>query len=122
MKRLLVVSLFASLLVPEVPEAENKTFKVYMLGNKSCGSLLDAYESTSSDKALRKGGNFLYPKSFLYESWIAGYVSAANVASNDVTTRIDMEGVTRWVRNYCEENPADRVINAAAHFVREKAN
>lgn len=92
---------------------------IYSVGSNSCGTLLEAYEGTSADRGIRRNGENFYSEAHRYETWLAGYVSAANVASERPLKNVDTAGVTRWIRDYCEQNPSEPVVTAAAMFVKE---
>ena len=96
-----------------------KRIALYGVGASSCGSLLQAWQESSPDVGVQHQGQLFRSKASLYEEWIAGFISATNMSnqSGNVAASSDIQGVTRWVRNYCEANPTHLVSRAMASFV-----
>lgn len=55
-----------------------------------------------------------------YISWIAGYISAVNINTDDtydILGKLAMNSVKLWIKNYCNNNPQKILGNAAEHLV-----
>jgi hypothetical protein len=53
--------------------------------------------------------------SFQQRSWIAGYLSGYNVASNDpdfLVSKPDAAAIYIWIDNYCRNKPLDDLMHA----------
>jgi len=96
---------------------------LYGVGSSSCGSLLQAWQESSPDVGVQHDGQLFRSKASLYQEWIAGFISAKNMAeeSGDVASGSDIQGITRWIRNYCQANPTHLVSRAASAFVFAQA-
>ena len=94
---------------------------LYGVGASSCGSLVQAWQESSPDVGVQREGQLFRSKASLYQEWIAGFVSATNMSNEtgDVAAGSDIQGITRWVRNYCEANPTHLVSRAVTAFVSE---
>lgn len=48
-------------------------------------------------------------------SWVLGYLTATAMERNvDLLERADSVAVSRWMDNYCRDNPLDNIIQGAA--------
>lgn len=98
---------------------------VYGIGSNSCGALVQAYREGSPSVGVEHQGRVFSAKSQLYAQWLAGFFSSSNVfksETGDFAKGTDMDGLTEWVRFYCEKNPTQSVIRAATEcaFAVEK--
>jgi hypothetical protein len=57
----------------------------------------------------------------LYTQWVAGFVSGVSweADDSDILTRMDFDGLTAWVNDYCKANPLAKVTTGAAMLVQE---
>ena len=57
----------------------------------------------------------------LYTQWVAGFVSGVSWEADDpdILTRMDFDGLTAWMHNYCKANPLAKVSTGAAMLVQE---
>lgn len=59
------------------------------------------------------------------ESWLGGFISAMNAFSAinghgpDVTSGTDLDGIFRWMDNYCAAHPLEQVSGAAESLIVE---
>jgi hypothetical protein len=77
------------------------------LGNQTCGTW------TANPTAAGGVG-------VLYQQWLFGFVSGVSVAdpSHDPLSNLDVAAITLWFDDYCRNNPAARLADAATAFVR----
>lgn len=93
-------------------------FTVSGLGTNSCGSYIAAINTRFIDQGMTYQGESFYPKSGVYAQWLAGFVSASNWAKNpESQDQTDLNGLTLWVKNYCEAHPDMPIVKAAVDFI-----
>jgi hypothetical protein len=53
--------------------------------------------------------------------WVAGFVSGVSWEADDpdILTRMDFDGLTAWMHDYCKANPLAEVSTGAAMLVQE---
>jgi hypothetical protein len=53
----------------------------------------------------------------LYTQWVAGFVSGVSweADDSDILTRMDFDGLTAWMNNYCKANPLAKVTTRRSH-------
>jgi hypothetical protein len=93
---------------------------IYGVGNDSCGKLVQAYRGDHPTIAYQNKGRILHPESKIYSEWLYGYFSAYNEYASktgDFTGGVDGQGLSEWVRSYCEKNPTHRVERAASECI-----
>ncbi len=100
-------------------------------GNLSCGQILEIKEVGElevSDGIIQFGLEETFEKLhkaaalaayMVPYSWVQGYVSAQSQHTNLATT--DSAAVTKYLENYCEENPLDTLQDATDSLVAELA-
>jgi hypothetical protein len=120
MNRITTLAL-AILIVGASETRAEKMVTVLGLGNKSCGSWIEA----------RRANNVT---SDIFEGWIAGFLSgsnsiAAHTAGIDIlseaSTQGDAQGLWAWIDNYCRAHPLNSIAAAAdalgAELIRRAA-
>jgi hypothetical protein len=57
----------------------------------------------------------------LYRQWVARFVSGVSWEADDpdILTRMDFDGLTTWMHDYCKANPLAKVTTGAAMLVQE---
>lgn len=92
-------------------------------GAGSCGSFLDSINAmapapTGKIRSVTSEGKQWLEEGNLYEQWLAGYVSGYN-ASLPLKKQVsfDMDGITQWVKHYCEENADVTLTYAVGAFI-----
>jgi hypothetical protein len=93
---------------------------LYGVGANSCGAFVQAYREGPPGIGVPYKGRVFSASSNLYAQWLAGFFSSYNSFNSqngDFSGRVDIEGLTEWVRNYCEKNAAHLVNRAAAEAV-----
>ncbi len=80
-------------------------FTAYGIDSASCGKYI---QDTASSPAA----------SNTYTLWLAGFVSGTNLHKSR-STYIDLEGLTVWVTSYCQRNPLETFMHAAAELDKE---
>ena len=83
--------------------AQRDQFMVYGPTEESCESWLAA--SGAEETAL--------------EWWLLGFVSGADLMSEQPLRSSDSEGLAGWVDRYCAEHPLDPIVKAAIDLVAE---
>ena|SRR5215472_5496397 len=79
------------------------------LGGQRCGAW------TADNSATGGGGVGL-----LYQQWIFGFLSGVSYAdqAHDPLKGMDTPTVMNWLDNYCQDNSAERLMDAAIAFAR----
>ena len=98
--------LIASLMTVPVTKALAQT-PMIGLGGQRCGAW------TANGSA--DGGVGL-----LYQQWIYGFLSSSAERDPDLLKDIDANVIKGWLDNYCANNSAERFLDAAKAFVRER--
>jgi hypothetical protein len=83
-------------------------YAVVGVGNKSCGSYVDA----------RRHDDDLY-----YGAWLGGYLTAKNYdvdGLNNLIEGTDLNGVELWIENYCKSRPTATFAGAVAAFAKSQ--
>jgi hypothetical protein len=96
-----------------------RNISAYGVGTSSCASFLRTTDSTpgSSRSLAYPNGQTWFSENRLYAEWIMGFITAMNaVYENQIHT--DGPGFDLWLRNWCQEHPANSVHWAVAEFVR----
>ena len=78
------------------------------LGDQRCGAWIENTPSTSSGVGL------------LYQQWVFGFLSGVSYADpdHDPLKSTDAAAVTKWFDDYCRNDTAARLVDAAIAFVR----
>ena len=93
------------------------TIRVDGVGGDSCGALVQAYREGSPSIGVQSKGRIFSAQSQLYAQWLSGFYSAYNgfvAKTGDFSGGVDMQGLSEWVRSYCEKNPTHLVFRAAS--------
>jgi len=77
------------------------------LGGQTCGAW------TANPPATSGVGAF-------YQQWVLGFLSGVSFADPDHDPLNDSDGaaITTWLNDYCQQNPAARLVDATTAFVR----
>ena len=86
-------------------------------GTGSCGKYLAAIEGADD------GDNLSIVRESMYFSWVQGYLTGLNsryLLCQELSTDLsDVSAIEFWIKNYCEENPLDQYLMAAAKLWAE---
>lgn len=105
MKRLLVsVSLILNLSASSVSFAEG--YITFGIGNHSCGKYVENFKK---DASIDRG---------LYGIWLSGYLTRFSRDNRVDQVKTDIDGMERWLLNYCKQNPLKNVAYASAMLIR----
>lgn len=99
------------------PSTAADTIAIYGVGSDSCGALVQAYREGPPSVGVQSKGRIFSAKSNLYAQWLSGFYSAYNgfvTKTGDFSGGVDMQGLSEWVRSYCEKNPTHLVFRAAS--------
>jgi hypothetical protein len=82
-------------------------------GTRSCGSVIEIYESKDE-----------FSKRLIHE-WINGYLTALNYSKSgvyNIAKGVDLGGRSKWIQNYCNENPLKQLATAVEVMAHELEN
>lgn len=97
------------------------SFTISGLGTNSCGAYVMAINARNIDQGMTYQGETYYPKSAAYVQWVSGFVSASNRGKKEEKQDMtDIEGLTLWIKNYCESHPDLPLAKAAIDFMDRK--
>ncbi len=90
------------------------------IGNDSCASYVLALAEDRPTAAIEMEGKTYYTAANAYTQWINGFVTATNLASKPGRGQIlvDVNGIALWIKNFCDANPSERIVNGVVAFVR----
>ena len=104
-----LVAIAAGMLMAPVIAAADEVLAVAGAGASSCGKFIADTEGTET-------------MSLIYFSWAQGFLTGLNakyVKSRDSTDLSDRDALELFIENYCEENPLDNYVRAAAKLWHE---
>ena len=111
----------AALLITTSTNAQE--FAIWGAGQDSCGSYVLALQKYRPMEMLSwQGENYSTP-SHRYAQWISGYVSAVNrmrvdLGFSQIAYKGDINGMALWIKNYCDQHPAELIVSGVDNFVR----
>ena len=90
------------------------------LGSDSCASFVLALTDNRPTDAMTMGGKTYFTTANAYTQWVTGFVTSANWSGRPGKgqMQIDVNGISLWVKNYCEQNPSQSIVFAASAFVQ----
>lgn len=87
-----------------------RTVPVRGVGEEDCGVWVEHRKVPNDPKALEM------------EAWVNGFMTAADLYSNDGDTRLSREGMLVWMDRYCQRRPLDQVYRATRNLIYELKN
>lgn len=99
----------AILLLAATPSmsAGYRTIPVRGVGEEDCGVWVGHRKIPNDPKALEM------------EAWVNGFMTAADLYSNDGDTKVSREGMLVWMDRYCQRRPLDQVYRATRNLIYE---
>ena len=100
---------FAAASVPTAAETGDDGGRLVIgQGANSCWAWTRSHEAKTATQGL-------------YTQWVAGFVSGVSWEADDpdILTRMDFDGLTAWMHDYCKANPLAKVSTGAAMLVQE---
>jgi hypothetical protein len=119
MRTAVVIALCALLAAPS--HAEDKRL-LRGPGTDSCGRYLAARDGTplGQSKAMKVKGEDYFAYGHVQGAWVQGFLSALSLTHGTTKIdRVDWPGIDGWLRNWCAKNPAEKIYDAVAAFVKE---
>lgn len=92
-------------------------------GNASCGTFLTAMNAMSPApggevRVITYDAKHWYEEGTQYFQWIWGYVSGYNATQPmGQQIKVDQDGITQWVKHYCENNADVTLLYATGAFI-----
>lgn len=118
--RYIVTAMIAASVLSYNP-AQGRGYFVYDPGNQSCEKYLAAVHghAPGTASAINRRSRRYSDDHYLYMAWLGGFLSATNwwlMGDERNEIRVDGSAVDVWIRKWCEQNPASRLIEAASAF------
>lgn len=103
--------------------AEKQGFWTWGRSNTTCGSYVFALEEHGPRTGREYRGTFYGTPSAMNAQWIAGFLSGANYVAHangrpPIKYSGDTDGITLWVKQWCEKNPTRNITAAAIAFIK----
>jgi hypothetical protein len=88
-------------------------------GAQPCDTFILAFQDKDGDDAIRTPeGKFYYSRAALISDWIGGYLTAVNMhVPSGRQTLVNVDGLTPWIKRYCESNPTATVLSAVNDYL-----
>jgi hypothetical protein len=118
MKNIPALFILFTIAFPSVAISE-KLVTVYGEGSDSCGSYTLALSENTPTGGIELNGKDYYSKAAAYSQWVAGFVTANNFSGRRVSSHIDFNGMSMWIKSYCENKPTETIAHAAEAFVKK---
>jgi hypothetical protein len=103
-----VLLLILSIPSPSLADASS-SYNTLGIGTASCGTWVSARENTQDPQV-----------SYMAESWIEGFLSAAapvSLGRIQPLDGMDSDGIFVWIDNFCQENPIKYLSDAVTAFI-----
>lgn len=121
MKTIPALFILYAIAIPSAALSE-ELVTVYGEGSDSCGSYTLALSENPPTGGIKLKGEDYYSKAAAYSQWVAGFVTANNFSGRRVPSHIDFNGMSMWIKSYCEKNPTETIAHAAEAFVKNHKN
>jgi len=71
---------------------------------------------------IKQADGEYFDAAYVQSEWLAGFMTAMNLTWSEPAMQItaDAAAIDVWIRKWCEQNPNNGLIHAAAAFVREQ--
>jgi hypothetical protein len=104
---------------PASQSTSDSGIAIYMSGTQPCDTFILAFQDDTDGDVLRTPeGKFYYSHAATISDWIGGYLTAVNMhVPSGRQTHVDIDGLTRWMKRYCESNPTVTVLSAVNNYL-----
>jgi hypothetical protein len=97
---------------------------VHGIGGKSCGEYLSAASdhSPGTGMTVKRADVVYFDAATLQSEWLAGFMTVMNMVWAEPAMQITAwpAVIDDWIRKWCERNPTQALVHAAAAFSREQ--
>ena len=97
---------------------------IHGIGAKSCGEYLSAISDHAPGTGMKvqQADVDYFDKAYVQSEWLGGFMTAMNMMWAEPTMQIaaDPAAIDVWIRKWCEQDPTQVLVQAAAAFVREQ--
>jgi hypothetical protein len=99
---------------------------VHGIGGKSCGEYLSAASDhpPGTGMTVKRADVVYFDAATVQSEWLAGFTTAMNMMwaepAMQITAGPAMIDGGGWIRKWCERNPTQALVHAAAAFSREQ--
>ena len=113
-------------------QAQNGKMLISGVGVESCATYSLALADNRPTSAIKMEGKNYFTEANAYTQWLVGFVNGVNwinstaIVSKDTGKRlklkdmsVDVNGVALWVKNYCDANPAQTIVDGATAYINK---